>query len=330
LVVAGQVRIAIVGCGRMGSVRARAAKASGGSPVVFCDVDVERAQRLASLVQPRGTVVDNWRSIDFAAVDAVVVCTPSFTRGPLEREAIRAGVSLFVEKPVGVSIEQCIPVLRALDENPKNPSITAVGYMNRYRPSVADARWKLKNRRILGIAAYWAAAPYGVSWWKDHELSGGPLNDYATHLIDLARYFAGDIVSVQAFTTTSHAAEGPAESGAVIMRFRSSAVGSVVYSAAARTKGIGFHIIHEDGTLDLVGWNLRLQSDGNGESTAENLDRDGIFVDELRVFLNAVKTGSCDAILSDYRDACRTQRVVDAVKRALLSNNVETVRDQEI
>ncbi len=319
----GRLRVAIVGCGRMGGVRARAVKALGNLPAVFCDVDIERARRLAALVEPGGIVLEDWRSIDFSGVDSVVVCTPPFTRGPLERAAIEAGLPVFVEKPIGLSSEQCAPVLRALNAK---PTLTAVGYMNRYRQTVADAMARLRNSRIVGIAAYWAAPPYGVPWWEDTSLSGGALNDYLTHLIDLARYFAGDVDRVHALATVAaHPHEGRAETGVIGLRFERGAVGSLLYSSAATAKNVAFDVIHEQGVLRLVGWDLRVPSEPPAEPTVDAPDRDAVFFEEMKAFLTAVKEGSPRPILSDFRDAFRTQQVVDAVRRALCTGNVEKV-----
>jgi myo-inositol 2-dehydrogenase / D-chiro-inositol 1-dehydrogenase len=307
----------------MGLVRARAVKALGSLPAVFCDVDIERARQLASSMEPNAIVLADWHGIDFSAVDALVVCTPPFARGPLEQKAVELGLPIFIEKPVGLSSDQCAPVLRALDAK---PTITAVGYMNRYRRSIADVIDRLRKRRIIGIAAYWVAAPYGVPWWGETDLSGGPLNDYATHLIDLARYFAGDIESVHAVATViTNSHEKRSEAGVVGMRFECDAVGSLIYGTLANTKSIAFDVIHDQGTLCLAGWDLRVLTETHAESPADPQDRDAVFFDEMKAFLNAVSAGSPGGILSDFRDAFRTQQVVDAIRRALSTGNVEKV-----
>lgn len=316
------LRVAVVGCGRMGRVRAQAVKASGSTPAVFCDIDIERARRLASLVEPTGIVLDDWRGIDFAAVDALVVCTPPSARGPLERTAVEAGLPIFVEKPIGLSSQQCAPVLQALEAR---PGVTAVGYMNRYRRSVADAIERLGTRQIVGIAAYWAAAPYATPWWEHPDLSGGPLNDYATHLIDLARYVAGNIESVQAVSLVAHPDESE-ETAVIGMRFERDAVGSIIYSSAATAKTVAFDIIHDQGALRLVGWDLQLGPETGAEAAVSTPDRDAVFLEETRAFLGAVRARSPVGIRSDFRDAFRTQQVVDTVRRALATGNVETVR----
>jgi len=129
-------RIAIIGCGRMGREHARAAALLGARVALLYDVDIARSQRLAD-DYPNSTVLNDWQEIDWQAIDAVFVCTPPFCRGPVEQRAAQAGVPIFMEKPVGISAEQCLQLNEVLQTA---PVITSVGYMNRYRSSVLQAR----------------------------------------------------------------------------------------------------------------------------------------------------------------------------------------------
>lgn len=143
-----QRRVAIIGCGRMGREHARAATLLGARVSVLYDLEVANAQKLAE-AYPQSDVVSDWREIDWPGVDAVFVCTPPSCRGPVECSAAEAGVPLFLEKPVGISAGQCLPLYRQLKSR---PVVHAVGYMNRYRSSVLLARQFLKQSEPVGIA----------------------------------------------------------------------------------------------------------------------------------------------------------------------------------
>src|SRR5207245_9417669 len=101
------LRIAIVGCGRMGLQHARTASHLGHRITVACDVDLARATALAS-AYPGCQAITDPAAIRWAGVDAGFVCTPPFARGPVELFAARARVPLFLEKPVGLSAAQCL------------------------------------------------------------------------------------------------------------------------------------------------------------------------------------------------------------------------------
>src|SRR6266542_3034427 len=93
------LRIAIVGCGRMGLHHARSSTQLGHRITVACDVDLARAVALAANHPGCQSVADAAR-IRWSEIDAVFVCTPPFARGPVELLAVEAGVPIFLEKPI--------------------------------------------------------------------------------------------------------------------------------------------------------------------------------------------------------------------------------------
>ena len=190
------LRVGVVGAGRMGCVRADACASLGARIEFVFDVDHRSARNLAAR-HGGCRWLEKSDEIDWNRIDAVFVCTPPCTRGPVELQAIQHGVAVFVEKPIGVTAEQLVPVLDAVASTNVQ---TAVGYMNRCRASVQNLRKELRQETILGMLSYWACGAYHVPWWADDAQSGGPLNEQLTHVIDLARYLVGDIVSVQAIT----------------------------------------------------------------------------------------------------------------------------------
>src|SRR6266540_6434252 len=141
------MRVGIVGAGRMGRERGRAATSLGARVIAVCDTDSERVTELASGLRARALTEPS--QMDWHSLDAVFVCTPPASRGPTELAAIRAGVPLFVEKPVAVCAEQSLPLLQAIRAN---PVLNAAGYMNRYRESVVRARRLLANATPLAVA----------------------------------------------------------------------------------------------------------------------------------------------------------------------------------
>src|SRR5438270_587940 len=151
------LRVAIVGSGRMGRERGRAAKSFGADVVTVCDPDVERAESLALDLDAKP--VSCAEDLDMGTLDALFVCTPPSLRGAPELDAIAAGVPVFVEKPMGLNREQC---LRLVDAIQAKPVKNAVGYMNRYRESALRAQKAIAESRPIGIAFQWFAARYRV------------------------------------------------------------------------------------------------------------------------------------------------------------------------
>ena len=307
------LRIAIVGCGRMGLQHAKSASQLGHRVVVACDVDLARAAALAGS-HPGCEAIADAASIRWGEIDAGFVCTPPFARGPVELLAARAGVPLFLEKPIGLSATQC---LSALTEFRNAGTITSVGYMNRYRASVQRVRDLLPRERVLGFAAHWVCAAYRVPWWGDPSLSGGQLNEQCTHMIDLARYLAGEIAEVNAFAQPSPEGRGGPAAVSMVLRFQGGALGTIICGCLANEKQIGCRIFTTRGQLVLDGWDFRWTP---SPTFGDGSDLDGgadVFLAECKAFLDAIRSGDTSAIRCDLAEAMRTQQVVDAVRRAL-------------
>jgi len=307
------LRAAVVGAGRMGRERARAAKLLGAQIVAICDPDVERAALLAADLD--AAVLPTAAELDLSRLDALFVCTPPALRGAAERAAIAAGVSLFVEKPIGLNAEQCLDLLQALE---LRPIINAVGYMNRYRDSVLSARKQIQAAFPIAIAFQWFSARYGVPWWLDVNQSGGPVNEQCTHYIDLCRFFCGEISEAQALVRPLIGAPAAEGTVSITLRFENGLLGSGLYSCEASQKQMAFEVFLGDRSVRLEGWDLRT----SGEARSED-----IFVKEVSAFFEAVQSGDASTIQSDIASALKTQSVVDAVRRAMKSGLPERVFD---
>lgn len=307
------LRIAIVGCGRMGLQHARSASQLGHRISVACDVDGARASALAS-AYPGCEVFTDAASIRWNEMDAGFVCTPPFARGPVELFAAQAGVPVFLEKPIGLSARQCLSALTAFRHT---GAITSVGYMNRYRASVRRAKTLLERESILGFAAHWVCAAYRVPWWGDATLSGGQLNEQCTHLIDLARHLVGEVTEINAFAQASPDGGGGTAAVSILLRFRSGALGTVICGCLAQEKQIGCRVFTPRGQVVLDGWDFKWSPSaafGDGSDLEPGED---VFLAECRSFLDAVRSGDASAIRCDLAEAMRTQRVVDAARLAL-------------
>jgi len=308
---ASGLRVAIVGCGRMGRERATAATALGARVVALCDPDPARVSGLASRF-PGALVRDDAVDLDWLSVDAIFVCTPPFARGLVEAAALAAGVPVFVEKPVGVTACQLEPALAALR---RHRVVTAVGYHNRYRPSVDHARSLLASRKAIGASCHWICMPYRVPWWNHLELSGGGLNEMATHLVDLGRYLLGDIDVVHAWADAGDGG-GPAPSFMATLRWADGLLGTMLYSCRAHDQDIGLTVHTEVGPIRLVGWDFDLHlPDGIVRGNVGG-ERSAIYAPEVAAFFEAIRRRDPAAVRTDLEDGVRTQRVVDALARS--------------
>lgn len=317
------LRVGVIGCGRMGRERALAVIALGHQVAWLHDANLAFALELAAAV-PGARVAARLRDDDWQTLDAVFLCTPPAFRTEFLHAFLRARVPFFVEKPIGVTAEGGGPIARELA---RRPLIHAVGYMNRCRASVQQARALLAGLHVLGVACHWAGRIYDVPWWLDAALSGGPVNEQATHVIDVCRFLLGDIDLVQAIPANARRS-APEATAAIALRFAAGQAGTLLYTCGMREKQkqIGVRVLTADGSVDLSGWEFAIASTllkappaGDGATP--------IFTIETDRFLRAVGDNAHGAVACDYADALRTQLVVDAVRQSMASGRPAHIGD---
>ena len=293
------LRVAVLGCGRMGRLRLAALERMS---VQVLGVHDPAPSAIAEGA-PGHPVLASIADLPLANLDAVFLCTPPDRRSEVEAACIEAGVAFFAEKPLGPNAKAGLETLALLR---RKPVITAVGYMNRYRASVNAVRAIARKERVLGLSAKWLGGAYARDWWQDSARSGGPVNEQATHLVDLVRYLGGEVAEVAALGDTEHG-----RNCSVAMTLESGARATLLYSCEATTKSISMELVTTQGTQRLDGWAFA------DPSAPEDPDPNEIFAVETEAFLKAVAEQEASLIGCDYGEALRTQRVVDAVHESM-------------
>jgi myo-inositol 2-dehydrogenase/D-chiro-inositol 1-dehydrogenase len=310
------LRVAIVGCGRMGKIRADACTTLGARISLAVDPDMSRAQELAHGLPNVRTEPDPKR-IDWNEIDAVFLCDPPGARVPVTLAAIRHAVPFFVEKPIATSVADALAIQQSLAAS---PVITAVGYMNRYRDSIISAKEEIAAGRAIGLSARWINSVYKVPWWRESNVSGGEINEQATHFVDLARYMMGEVRSVYCVEQRDAIKPDWVVSASIALQFENGTVGSFLYSCGARYKAIQFAVQMEDKELSWNEWDLLPA----GAAIPADHDRNAIFQKETNAFLSAICNGT-DTIQSNFHDAVKTQRVIESIRRSAVSGKREPV-----
>jgi predicted dehydrogenase len=187
------MRFVIVGCGLIGSKRAAAT--AGHEIVAVCDPDAERRARLAQ--QTGSRALADWRETIAIDADAVLIATPHDQLAPIALAAVEAGRHVLVEKPAGRKPEEVAPLVAAAD---KHKRIVKVGFNHRFHPAIMRAK-KLADEGAIGPLLFvrgryghGGRIGYENEWRFNKEISGGgELIDQGSHLIDLSRWFLGEL-----------------------------------------------------------------------------------------------------------------------------------------
>jgi predicted dehydrogenase/threonine dehydrogenase-like Zn-dependent dehydrogenase len=115
-------------------------------------------------------------------IGAVVIATRHASHASLASAALRAGKSVFVEKPLALSVAQLHEVEEALGDG----SLLMVGFNRRFAPLVEQLQSELGDRDDLLITMRVNAGPLASDHWlHDPAEGGGRLLGEACHFVDL-------------------------------------------------------------------------------------------------------------------------------------------------
>jgi predicted dehydrogenase len=196
--------VGIIGCGLIGRKRAAAL---GPARLVACaDPAEDRARELARSAPGCRAFADPADLLRLPEVGLVIVSTTNHKLAELSEAALAAGKHVLIEKPAGRSLAELLP-LEALARKARR--LVRVGFNHRYHPAFLKARELVDSGAIgplmfvRGRYGHGGRLGYEKEWRADPALSGGgELIDQGVHLIDLARWFLGDLAVAGGYAGT--------------------------------------------------------------------------------------------------------------------------------
>src|SRR5499433_3783227 len=184
------IGIAVVGAGRIGTLRASlAAKHPAVRFLAVSDRDPARARALAEAAGGDVHSGSNDEVISHPQVTAVIVSTPEQQHTQPILKALQLGKPVLVEKPIGFSLAEAD---RILDMLRATKGELRVGYSRRYKECFLRAKEQMRHGRlgrIIGAHArvYNSRAQAFAILKRDPHAS--PVLDVLTYYVDLMCWF---------------------------------------------------------------------------------------------------------------------------------------------
>ncbi|QJW95082.1 Gfo/Idh/MocA family protein [Frigoriglobus tundricola] len=255
------MRVAIVGCGLIGGKRAKSVAALGHQVVATADAVPERAAALAK-GHPGCAASGDWRAVVARPdVDAVVVATINDALAAVTLGAAKAGKHVLVEKPAARSAAELRPVAAAARAA---GATVRVGFNHRFHPALRKARELVDAGAVgplmfaRGRYGHGGRVGYDREWRADPALAGGgELLDQGVHLIDLTRWFLGDVADVSGYAGTFFWDMPVEDNGFVCLKHTGGQVGWL-HASCSEWKNLF--------CLEIYGRTGKLQIDGLGGS----------------------------------------------------------------
>jgi len=212
------LRVGVLGCGPIAQAAhfESCTKAANAELHAICDVADDLRERMAATHAPRRTFADYDAMLADPELEAVIIATSDAFHVPAARRALEAGKHVLCEKPLATSVEEA-ESLRAVVRS--SGKVLQVGHMKRFDPGLEAAHDFIQNGmgEMVALKAWYcdsthryaatdAVQPLIVTSRNARKPSEDPKADlqryymlaHGSHLVDTARFFAGDIVALDA------------------------------------------------------------------------------------------------------------------------------------
>ncbi len=250
------LRVAVVGCGSIG--QKRASSAGGRAQIrVCCDVDRARAEGLAKQ-NPGSIVATDWRlAVARDDVDAIFVCATHNLLAAIAEAAASHGKHVLIEKPGARRAAELEPVAEAANGS---GVVVRIGFNHRYHRAFRKAR-EICDSGVLSdlflIRARYGHGGrrgYDQEWRAVPEISGGgEAVDQGVHLVDLSRWFLGDL-SLIAGSAPTYFWNMPVEDNAFFLLETGSRQTAFLHASWTEWKNLfSFEIFGRSGKLEISG-----------------------------------------------------------------------------
>lgn len=185
-----QVGIAVIGSGRIGTLRARlAAKHPAVHYLAISDLDPARAKALAEMTGADFHSGNNFEVIERPEVTAVFVSTPEGEHAAPVKRALELGKPVMVEKPLALTLEDADTMLEALAQTGGD---LRVGYSRRFKECFLRAKEQVSKGRlgqiIGGTARVYNSRAQALNILQ-RDPHATPVLDVLTYYVDLMCWF---------------------------------------------------------------------------------------------------------------------------------------------
>ena len=181
--------------------------------------------------KPEYTTTNYKKILKDPDIDTVFIYTRHDSHAKFTIEAIKSGKNVFVEKPMGLTREECQRVYDIVKSSKKNYSI---GFNRRYSPLIKITKDLLHNISNPIIINYRISSQFipGSHWVFDPKVGGGPIIGEFCHFVDLVLYLmnSNPIEVIARGGAMSHKNTAVFDSCVVLLKFENGSIANLIYT----------------------------------------------------------------------------------------------------
>ena len=322
------VKWLLVGAGDIARKRVAAALAGATNSelVAVCDMVRENARALATEYHLSEVFSDLDEALEKTSANAVYVATPVWLHVQHAVQAMEADKHVLVEKPLGVTGEECARAIAAAGRSTK---VAGCSYFRRLFPAYRQAQEMIRNDefgqvvlvRIVYFSWFSPAADDPKRWRVFRERSGGgPISDMGTHMFDVMIGLLGMPVSVYAKCENLVQKWDVEDCAGIVMKLGSGALATASFSWSSKTWRHEFEIV---GTEAKVFWHPYdsgevVKTVGRQVDTLDLTPADNVHGPVVQDFVEAVREGR--EPVCPLAEAAKTNALLDAIYQSAAEN----------
>jgi len=249
------MKVGIIGCGLIGRKRAIALNPND-ELVACCDTNAEILERFSKEFNCI-SFSNHFDLLKNSGCEIVVVAVVNKYIKEIVISALNFGKHVLAEKPLGRNVQEASEMV---ETSFKNGLLFKTGFNHRFHPAIWKAKEIFDKGRIGTLLMIRARYGHGgrpgmeKEWRASKELcGGGELLDQGVHIIDLSRWFAGEIKTVFGKTKTNFWNMGVEDNAFVLMESEKGADIQFQVSWTNWRNIFSFEIFGEKGYLKVEG-----------------------------------------------------------------------------
>jgi predicted dehydrogenase len=188
----GKVQLGLIGCGWVAEERHLPALhcLPDARVVAVADTDPTRLTEVADRFGIETRYADSRALLEHPGIEAVAICTPAHSHAAVARLGLEAGIHLFIEKPLVLSLDESD---RLIEQAARSTGKVMVGFNMRWHRLVRKARAIIQQGTLGPVKAVCSTITSQFradepTWMRRRELGGGVLIELAVHSFDLWRF----------------------------------------------------------------------------------------------------------------------------------------------
>ncbi|MEQ9265699.1 MAG: Gfo/Idh/MocA family oxidoreductase [Balneolaceae bacterium] len=260
-----KINFSIIGFGRIGQRHAKIASDYSNSNLIsVVDTDKAKFEKIIELNLKASSFIEltDFLESDKNKSDVVSIATPNGLHVDYAVQCLYTGYHVVIEKPMGLSEEECNRVIKAQEKSGKQVFVVK---QNRYSPPSVWLK-QVVSEKIIGDVlmvqtnCYWNRDEryYSTSPWRGtKDMDGGALFTQFSHFVDIMYWVFGDIKNPSAVVknfTHPNLAEFD-DSGFAQFEFVNGGIGSINYSTSCWDKNMesSITVVGTKGSLKIGG-----------------------------------------------------------------------------